>query len=186
MWTKPKRNSFTRVGEKRCVSLAVKNRPFRGRSYGKLRSVALMLLERVPPREAWRPPAPKGRTDSELEKKNRAATLSWPPRNSRSQLVVNWSSLYFPGLLIMKVPVPPAVPGIVGIRNPPGLLPNWSLLKFKRASTTGSISAAVRGKAEVLNAVAIEAASRMGGSTGNAELLICVPGERALRWRVPW
>src|SRR5256885_14480741 len=140
------RNSLTSLGEKRCVSLAVKNRPFRGRSYGKLRSVALILLERVPPREACSPPAPKGSKDSELEKKKRVEILSWPPRNSRSQFVVNWSSEYFPGLLMMKEPVPPGVPGIVGMRNPPGLLPNWLLLKFKRASTTGSMSAAVSGK----------------------------------------
>src|SRR6267378_2107396 len=156
------------------------------RSYGKLRSVALILLERVPPSEAWRPPAPKGSSDSELEKKKRAETLSWPPRNSRSQLVVNWSSVYFPGLLTMKVPVSPAVPGIVGIRNPPGLLPNCLLLKFNRASTTGSMSVPASGKSGVLNAAAIASAVRTGGSTGSAELLIWVPGERALRWRVPW
>src|SRR5205807_10159968 len=131
------RNSLTSVGEKRCVSLAVKNRPFRGRSYGKLRSVALILLERVPPREACSPPAPKGSKDSELEKKKRAEILSWPPRNSRSQFVVNWSSEYFPGLLMMNEPVPPGVPGIVGMRNPPGCFQIGCLWNLRGGGTTG-------------------------------------------------
>ena len=73
-----------------------------GRSYGKFKSVALMLLAKVPPREACNPPAPKGRSDSALEKKKRAETLSVPLRNSRSQLVVNWSSVYLPGRLMIK------------------------------------------------------------------------------------
>src|SRR5450432_4338528 len=61
-----------------------------------------MLLLRVPPREACKPPAPKGRKESALEKKKRAETLSVPWRNSRSQLVVNWSSVYLPGRLMMN------------------------------------------------------------------------------------
>ena len=31
-----------------------------------------------------------------------------------------------------------------------------------------------------------EASERSVGITGKPGLLICVPGERALRWRVPW
>ena len=58
-----------------------------------------MLLCNVPPREACNPPAPKGRFVSELEKKNRAPTLSLLALNSLSQLVVNWSSVYFPARL---------------------------------------------------------------------------------------
>ena len=66
--------------------------------------------------------------DSALEKKKRAATLSLPARNSRSQLVVNWSSVYLPGRLTMKLPefrltlqvlgstVTPGVPAMEGIR----------------------------------------------------------------------
>src|SRR5207245_1360400 len=99
---KPKRKSLTSVGEKRCVSFKLKKRPWTGISYGKFKSVALMLLANVPPREACKPPAPNGSNDSESEKKNRAAILSCAPWNSRSQLAVNWSSVYFPGLLTMK------------------------------------------------------------------------------------
>src|ERR1700724_2006425 len=84
MRTYPKRNSLTSAGENKCVSLALKKRPLTGRSYGKFKSAALMLLAKVPPSEACRPPAPKGKKDSALEKKKRAETLSWPPRNSRS------------------------------------------------------------------------------------------------------
>src|SRR6266851_1278611 len=100
--TEPNRKSLTSVGEKRCVSLRVKKRAATGRSYGKFKSVALMLLARVPPREACNPPAPKGRSDSALEKKNRTETLSRPAPNSRSQLEVNWSSVYLPGLVAMN------------------------------------------------------------------------------------
>src|SRR5439155_20800439 len=96
-----------------------------------------MLLASVQPREACKPPAPKGSTDSESEKKKRAEILSWPARNSRSQFAVNWSSVYFPGFPTISVPVPPAVPEIDGIREPFGSL-NWLLLKFSSASVTGS------------------------------------------------
>src|SRR6201987_3065468 len=102
MRTKPKRKSFTTAGENRWVSSILRNRALIGRSYGKSRSVALMLLARVAPREACNPPAPNGKNDSEFEKKKRAESLSLPPRNSRSQVVVNWSSVYLPGLLTMK------------------------------------------------------------------------------------
>src|SRR3974390_666504 len=101
---------------KRCVSPTLKKRAATGISYGKSRSVALMLLASVPPSEACKPAAPKGRFVSELEKKNRALTLSLLLLNSRSQLVVNWSSLYLPGLLTSRSPVEPGVPGIDGIR----------------------------------------------------------------------
>src|SRR5438445_13480715 len=76
MCTKPKRKSLTSVGEKRCVSFTLKKRPWTGISYGKFKSVALMLLANVPPSEACKPPAPNGSHESESEKQNRAAILS--------------------------------------------------------------------------------------------------------------
>src|ERR1700737_4252153 len=102
-----------------------------------------MLLAKVPPSDACSPPAPKGRNDSALEKKNRADTLSLPPRNSRSHVAVNWSSVYRPGLLTMYWPVfteplTGSKPGVQsceqfaaatpeGIRKPSGL-GNWLFL----------------------------------------------------------
>src|SRR2546425_1919986 len=100
MCTKPNRKSFTRVGEKRCVSETLKKRARTGVSNGKLRAVELTLLVSVLPSDSCKSPPPKGRKLSESEKKNRADSLSVPPRNSRSQLLVNWSSVYFPGRLI--------------------------------------------------------------------------------------
>src|SRR5207302_1426538 len=88
-----------------------------------------MLLASVPPSEACRPPAPKGSSDSEFEKKNRAETLSCAPRNSRSQFVVNWSSVYLPDRLTVKSPVPVPSSRTLGIRNPLGS-PNWLLLNW--------------------------------------------------------
>src|SRR5258708_38463483 len=105
-----------------------------------------MLLASVPPREAWRPPAPKGSRDSLLEKKKRADILSLPPWNSLSQVVVNWSSVNLPGLLIMKWAVftealqvarsteTPGVPGRDGMREPLASPPNWLVLRFRRDS----------------------------------------------------
>src|SRR5579884_3497403 len=126
MCTRPKRKSFTREGEKICVSEIVNRRSLTGKSNGKFKSEPLTL----PQREACRPPAPKGTCCSESEKKKRTATLSLPPRNSRSQLVVNWSSLNFPGRLMAKGPVfrlplvSPGTPGTDGNKYPPGVLPN--------------------------------------------------------------
>src|SRR3981189_3574690 len=114
-------------------------------------SVALMLLARVPPREACRPPAPKGKNDSAFEKKNRAASLSLPPLNSLSQLVVNWSSVYLPGLLmtngaeftlglqVVSSTVTPGVPGRDGNRKPLASPPNWLLFAFSNAKLTSSM-----------------------------------------------
>src|SRR5450755_3150454 len=112
-----------------------------------------MLLAKVPPREACKPPAPNGKRDSALEKKKRAATLSVPPRNSRSQLVVNWSSVYLPARLTMNgaefrlteqssgFTTAPASAGLPteGNRKPLGSL-NWLLWKFKSDTITGSIA----------------------------------------------
>jgi len=131
MCTKPKRNSFTRVGEKRCVSLAVKNRALQREIIGEVEIGGADAAGERAAEGSLEAACAEGKQRFRMEKKKRAETLSWPARNSRSQLVVNWSSVYFPGLLIMKVPVLPAAPGIVGIRNPPGLLPNWSLLKIQ-------------------------------------------------------
>src|SRR5205823_14853487 len=102
MCTKPKRNSFTSVGEKRCVSVALKKRALTGVSKGKFNDVELMLLASVLPSDSWRSPPPNGRKLSESEKKKRAEILSCPPRNSRSQFEVNWSSENFPGSLKAK------------------------------------------------------------------------------------
>src|SRR5260370_21525077 len=97
MCTKPKRNSLTSVGEKRWVSVILRKRAWTGVSNGKFNEAELMLLARVLPRDSWRSPPPKGSNDSESEKKKRADSLACPPRNSRSQLDVNLSSVYFPG-----------------------------------------------------------------------------------------
>src|ERR1700674_561453 len=127
MYTKPKRNSFTSVGEKRCVSVALKKRALTGVSKGKFNDVELMLLARVLPSDSWRSPPPNGRKLSESEKKNRAETLSWPPRNSRSQLEVNWSSENFPGSLKANVPVfttPFVSPGVQPTVHPVATCPD--------------------------------------------------------------
>ena len=71
-----------------------------------------------------------------------------------------------------------------GSKNPFGS-PNWLLWNCKSFSMTGSMSVGAIGKAAVLSALAMEAASRVVGREGKAGLLICVPGESALRWRVP-
>src|SRR5258708_14246419 len=76
MCTNPKRNSFTSIGENRCVSVALKNRACTGVSNGKFSAVELMLLASVLPSDSWRSPAPNGRKLSESEKKNREETLS--------------------------------------------------------------------------------------------------------------
>src|ERR1700689_2812581 len=87
--TKPKRNSFTSVGENKCVSVTFRNRERTGVSNGKFSEEELTLLASVLPSDSCRSPAPNGRKLAELEKKKRTETLSCPPRNSRSQLVVN-------------------------------------------------------------------------------------------------
>ena len=89
MCTNPKRNSFTSAGEKRCVSVMLRKRAPTGVSKGKFSDAELMLLASVLPRDSCKSPAPNGRKLSESEKKNRAESLSVPPRNSRSQLLVN-------------------------------------------------------------------------------------------------
>src|SRR6267378_1380164 len=161
-------------------------------------SVALMLLARVPPREACNPPAPKGKNDSALEKKNRAASLSLPPLNSLSQVVVNWSSVYFPGLLMtngaeftlglqVASTVTPGVPGRDGNRKPLASPPNWLLFALSSARLTSSIvigtpeQLAVAG---VLKSAARFVAERSTGKIGKV-VLISVPGDKPLRWRVP-
>src|SRR6516164_707242 len=117
MCTNPNRSSFTKVGEKRCVSVRLKKRACTGVSNGKFSEAELMLLASVLPNDSCKSPAPNGKKLSESEKKKRAEILSVPPRNSRSQFVVNWSSLYFPGRLMAKV-------GPLGIRKPFEVPPN--------------------------------------------------------------
>src|SRR5437763_3931978 len=164
-----------------------------------------MLLASVPPKEASKPPAPKGRKDSEAEKKKRADILSWPPRNSRSQLVVNWSSVYFPVLLttngaefnvtwqVTGFTLTPGAPGKEGIRYPPVVFPNWLLLNCSSFRTTGSMpGSGIAGHdpaAGVLKSAIISFTKlgevRSDGRIGNPGLSICVPGDRALRCLVP-
>src|SRR6202142_3201578 len=140
MCTKPKRNSFTSVGEKRCVSVIFKNRAFTGVSNGKFSDEELTLLASVLPSDSCRSPPPNGKKLSEFKKKKRAESLSAPPRNSRSQFVVNWSSVYLPVRLIANAPV---VGSLEGIKNPFVVPPNWLLWKFSSFSTTGSIGVVV-------------------------------------------
>src|SRR5579863_3131457 len=115
MCTKPNLNSFTNVGEKRCVSVIFRKRAFTGVSNGKFSEDELTLLASVLPNDSCKSPPPKGRKLSESEKKKRAEILSCPLRNSRSQLVVNWSSVYFPGRLMANAPV---VGSLLGINSP--------------------------------------------------------------------
>src|SRR5271155_4751466 len=124
MCTKPNLNSFTSVGEKRWVSVIFRKRAFTGVSNGKFSEEELTLLANVLPRDSCRSPPPKGRKLSESEKKNRAEILSCPPRNSRSQLLVNWSSVYFPVRLMANAPV---AGSLVGISSPLLVPPNWLL-----------------------------------------------------------
>src|ERR1700720_461785 len=179
MCTKPKRNSFTSVGENRCVSVTLKKRACTGVSNGKFRDEELTLLASVLPRDSGRSPPPNGRKLSEFEKKNRAETLSWPPRNSRSQLVVNWSSVYLPGLLMANEFV---AGSLLGIKNPLVAPPNWLLLKFSSLRTTGSIAVVAFPK----KACEIDACERSTAGSEGMVVLMNVPGESPLRCRVPW
>src|ERR1700730_10794202 len=167
MCTKPKRNSLTSVGENRWLSVIFRKRACTGVSNGKFSDAELMLLAKVLPRDSWRSPPPKGRRDSESEKKKRAENLSRPPRNSRSQLEVNWSSLYWPGRLTAKGTglagsqrfAPAGAVVGAGNRYPPVLPPNGELLKFKSANATGSmlgrLQAASRAASEERSAAGI-------------------------------
>src|SRR6266404_5099656 len=197
MCTKPKRSSFTSVGEKRCVSVALKKRAATGVTNGKFNEVELMLLASVLPRDSWRSPPPNGRKLSESEKKKRAETLSWPPRNSRSQFEVNWSSVNFPGLLKAKDPVfttplvnpgvhatvHPAVTWPDGIRNPL-FDPNSPVVSSRCKSPVPLVlerMGSTLGRPKALFRLAGE---RSTGRRGMFELMN-VPGESPLRCRVP-
>src|SRR5437660_1553422 len=68
--TKPKRNSFTSVGEKRCVSVTLRKRACTGVSNGKFSAVELTLLASVLPSDSGKSPPPNGKNDSAFEKKN--------------------------------------------------------------------------------------------------------------------
>src|SRR5215472_11411745 len=182
-----------------------------------------MLVASVPPNEACKPPAPKGKKVSELEKKKRALILSRLSLNSRSQFVVNWSSVYFPGLLTAKravltvawqvsgftVTPAPTPEAAEGIKKPFASLNKLFLgLNCNRFKTTESIVGsvtfgqpagffAVGGVAGLLKSLMSSCSNaavltgspkvpRSVGIMGKPGLLICVPGERALRCRVPW
>src|ERR1700731_4950806 len=193
MCTKPNRNSFTSVAEKRCVSVALKKRALTGVSNGKFNDVELMLLASVLPSDSWRSPPPNGRKLSESEKKKRTDTLSWPPRNSLSQFEVNWSSVNFPGLLKAKDPVfttPLVNPGVHatvhpaaiwpdGIRNPL-FGPNSPVVSSRCNSPVPLLlerMGSMLGRPKTLPRLAGE---RSAGRRGIFELMN-VPGERPLR-----
>src|SRR5229473_3736669 len=197
MCTNPKRSSFTSVGEKRCVSVALKKRAATGVSNGKFNDVELILLASVLPSDSWRSPPPNGRKLSESEKKKRAEILSWPPRNSRSQFDVNWSSVNFPGLLNAKAPVfqvPFVSPGVQpevhpaptwpeGIRNAL-FAPNCPVVSSRCKRPVPPVLeriGSMLGSPKTLSRLAGE---RSAGRRGMFELMN-VPGESPLRCRVP-
>src|ERR1041384_4432201 len=179
MWTNPNRSSLTSVGEKRCVSVTLKNRARTGVSKGKLRDAVLMLLDSVLPSDSCKSPPPNGKKLSESEKKNRAETLSAPPRNSRSQFEVNWSSVNLPGRLMANAPV---VGLPLGIRKPLEVPPNWLLLNWRSLTAIGSRLVTPTGR-PVGKKVAIKEASVRFWASGSVGIvvLINVPAERPLR-----
>src|ERR1700682_2694246 len=85
----------------------------------------------------------------------------------------------------------PGVPATDGISSPLVAPPNWVLLAFNSASTTGSICDAVSvnaghvAVAGLLKAAASDAAERSIGITG-ITVLRKVPGDKPLRCLVPW
>ena len=92
------------------------------------------------------------------------------------------------GMLLAGLQVKGGVPvgGVTeGIRKPPPAPPNWLLLMFNRATTTGSSWVMPGGRPQGKKVLVSVAASRMAGSTG-IDVLMNVPGESPLRWRVPW
>src|ERR1700736_811228 len=176
MRTYPKVNSLTLLFEERCVHALFRKRVCSGISSGKFKSV---LLGGVPYVDN-RPPAPKGLNESELLKKNRAETLSLKSRNSRIQVVVNWSSVKRPGLLQVKLAVVPGVPPMEGIRNPPGPPQNCfpvASLAFNSLSTTGSICPPGTPARKVCTSELLE---RSAGRTG-IDVLTTVPRSAPLR-----
>src|SRR5258707_8778022 len=196
--TKPNRNSFTRFGENRCVSVTLKKRARAGVSKGKFSDVELMLLGTVLHSDSCRSPPPNGRKLSESEKKKRAEILSWPPRNSRSQFEVNWSSENLPGSLNRKAPVfttPFVNPGVQprvhpaatwpdGIRNPL-FNPNCPVVSSRCKSPVPPALERMGSMLGSPKALFRLAGERSAGKRGMFELMN-VPGESPLRCRVPW
>src|SRR5271166_132877 len=91
--------------------------------------------------------APKGSKVSEFDQKNRSDRWSLPPRNSRSQLAVNWLSLNFPGSVMTNGSA--VRHGVFagtfvnsGYKYPPATGPNWLLFAFSKLNATGSMLAA--------------------------------------------
>ena len=86
--------------------------------------------------------------------------------------------MYLPGVLIAKAPV---AGSLLGIRKPLLAPPNWLLLKLRSLLTTGSIGVVVLPK----NAWEMEASERSANGIEGMVVLMKVPGESPLRWRVP-
>src|SRR6266571_1848777 len=81
----------------------------------------------------------------------------------------------------------PGVPGSDGKRKPLASPPNWSLLRLNSARLTSSIVIGLPAHgpvAGVLNTAAKFAAERSVGRMGRL-VLMSVPGDKPLRWRVP-
>src|ERR1700733_5869525 len=102
--------------------------------------------------------------------------------------MVGWQKFDAVGSVLLLM-VTPGVPATVGYRRP--LLPNWLLGKFSKVSVTGSIcpgrivTAGHNPTVGLLKGEAREAAERSAGSMG-MKVLIIVPEESPLVWRVPW
>src|SRR5579862_9639019 len=117
----------------------LRKRSCTGMLYGKFRSVGLAGA----PKEACSPPAPKGTSFSEFEKKKRSETRSRELWKSRSQSAVNWLSVKLPGLLTVNgTSEPTEVPAGTlfgnGQRYPFPGAPNWLLLNARSDAATGS------------------------------------------------
>src|SRR3954462_11958449 len=105
--------------------------------------------------------------------------------------MVNWSSLYLPALLSTKSSeqVGQAAPESEGKRYPLASL-NWLLLKFNRVNATGSMFAALTfgspGKNVLTRVCAYPAVPRASEGRIGRVVLMIVPVDSPLRWRVPW
>ena|SRR5437588_8219571 len=136
MTVAPNRNSLIRLLVKVWVSVIPPKRSRKGMSSGKFK----LFAEATPPVWIWKESAPKGKNCSESVQKKRKEKRSLLPRNSLSQLVVNWLSVNLPGELTIRgavltlalhVPVEglfgsgvntfvtPGVPATEGISQPP-------------------------------------------------------------------
>src|SRR5256886_5988445 len=95
MTVAPNRNSLIRLLVKVWVSVIPPKRSRKGMSSGKFK----LFAEATPPVWIWKESAPKGKNCSESVQKKRKEKRSLLPRDSLSQLVVNWLSVNLPGEL---------------------------------------------------------------------------------------